>query len=197
MFFKSLGVTLHCTYCEEWTYLWRDFHNAITIIIGFSDIEEHVAVLLSELVYGAFSLFISRDDFAHSAILERLKKESKHYLPLVDATIDAAVQNRLFGYSDCILSHENALILQRLNEVFSVQCSSLFCCFLMGHCVVAATDGWWDLHIVDRQLLITLVQTSNSVPNDIAVYLPKKSPNVCSSFKLYLINYFGIMIVLF
>lgn len=139
---------------------------------------EDDAMLLSEMVYGAFSLFLSPDDFSHPGILERLKKESRHYLPLVDAVIEASVQNRLFGYSDCLLSPENAQILQRLNEIFSVQCGSLFCCFLMGNCVVAATDGWWDLNIVDRQLLITLVHTFNTPHNDIAVYLPKKSPNV-------------------
>lgn len=138
-------------------------------------------MLLSEMVYGAFSLFISRDDFSHPSILDRLKKESRHYLPLVDAAIDAAFQNCLFGYSDCILSQENAQILQRLNEIFSVQCGSLFCCFLIGHCVVAATDGWWDLHIVERKLLISLIQTSSTLQNDIAVYLPMKSPNVCNS----------------
>ncbi|XP_059224048.1 protein fuzzy homolog [Stomoxys calcitrans] len=182
MFFKSLGITLHKTYADNWTYLWQDFNNIITVIVCATGIDSNTLDLLPEMIYGAFCLFISRDEMAHPSFIERLKKESKHYLAIIDAILEASI-SQFLGLSNCLLSKENSQILQRLNNDFSSQCGSLFCCLLVGQKRIAAgTDGWWDLHIVDRQLLLILLQTMSSLQNDIAVYLPKKSPNVAYRF---------------
>uniref|UniRef100_A0A1B0BLQ3 FUZ/MON1/HPS1 first Longin domain-containing protein n=1 Tax=Glossina palpalis gambiensis TaxID=67801 RepID=A0A1B0BLQ3_9MUSC len=180
MFFKSLGVSLYTTYAESWTYLWKDFNGSITIIVCSSGVSENNIELLAELVFGAFSLFVSRDELSNSALLERLKKESKHYLPIIDAALEFCT-NQLLNFSYCLLSNDNAQILQRLNE-FSVRCGSLFCSLMVGQNIAVATEGWWDLHIVDRQLLQLLLYTSVNLQNDIAVYLPKKSPNIAFRF---------------
>uniref|UniRef100_A0A1A9ZVR7 FUZ/MON1/HPS1 first Longin domain-containing protein n=1 Tax=Glossina pallidipes TaxID=7398 RepID=A0A1A9ZVR7_GLOPL len=180
MFFKSLGVSLYTTYAETWTYLWKDFNGSITIIVCSSGVSENNIELLAELVFGAFSLFVSRDELSNSALLERLKKESKHYLPIIDAALEFCT-NQLLNFSYCLLSNDNAQILQRLNE-FSVRCGSLFCCLMVGQNIAVATEGWWDLNIVDRQLLQLLLYTSVNLQNDIAVYLPKKSPNIAFRF---------------
>ncbi|XP_058987184.1 protein fuzzy homolog [Musca domestica] len=181
MFFKSLGIRLNRTYAENWKYIWKDFDNSITIIICSVGIEDYVLDLLPEMVYGAFSLFISRDEMTHPTFAERLKKESKHYLPILDAILEAGI-SQFLGFSSCLLSTDNTHIVQRLNNDFSSQCGSLFCCLLVGQRIAAGTEGWWDLNIVDRQLLLLLLQTSCSLQNDIAVYLPKKSPNMAYRF---------------
>ncbi|XP_075151662.1 protein fuzzy homolog [Haematobia irritans] len=189
MFFKSVGITLHRTYADNWTYLWQDFNSVMTVIVCSTGVDESSLDLLPEMVYGAFCLFINREEMHHSTFLDGLKKESKHYLPILDAILEASL-NQFLGFSSCVLSPENAQISQRLNNDFSIQCGSLFCCLVVGQKKIAAgTDGWWDLHIVDRQLLLFLLQTSTSLQNDIAVYLPKKSPNVrYQLFMLYLVE---------
>ncbi|XP_037828767.1 protein fuzzy homolog isoform X2 [Lucilia sericata] len=181
MFFKSLGVALYTTYANNWTYVWHDFFNAITVIICSCGISRYTAELLPELIFGAFSLFISRDEMSHPSLLERLKKESKNYLRLIDGILDTCI-SQLLGFSNCLLSTENAQMLQFLNEEFSTQCGSLFCSLVVGHKIAVATEGWWDLDIIDRQLLILFLQTSSSLQNDVVVYLPKKSPNVAYRF---------------
>ncbi|KAI9577404.1 hypothetical protein GQX74_013647 [Glossina fuscipes] len=146
LFFKSLGMSLYTTYAESWTYLWKDFNGSITIIVCSSGVSENNIELLAELVFGAFSLFVNRDELSNSALMERLKKESKHYLPIIDAALEFCT-NQLLNFSHCLLSNDNAQILQRLNE-FS---------------------------------------------NDISVYLPKKSPNVCLYFLcFFLIELIGV-----
>ncbi|XP_061401650.1 protein fuzzy homolog [Musca vetustissima] len=181
MFFKSLGINLHKTYAENWKYLWKDFNNSITIIICSVGIDDYVLDLLPEMVYGSFSLFISQDEMAYPSFTERLKKESKNYIPILDAILEASI-SQFLGFSSCLLSTDNTHVLQRLNSDISSQCGSLFCCLLVGQRIAAATDGWWDLNIVDRQLLMFLLQTSCSLQNDVAVYLPKKSPNMAYRF---------------
>lgn len=185
MFFKSLGVKLYKTYANNWKYLWQDFNDTITVIVC-STIDNCVVDILPEMVFGAFGLFISLDEMRLPSFVERLKKESKHYLPILDAILEASI-SQFLGFSNCLLSIENVNILHRLND-FSSQCGSLFCCMIVGQRISAGTDGWWDLHIVDRQLLLFLLQTSCSLQNDIAVYLPKKSPNV----RIYYCYYYYI-----
>ncbi|KAI9577876.1 hypothetical protein GQX74_011063 [Glossina fuscipes] len=105
---------------ESWAYLWKDFNGSITIIVCSSGVSENNIELLAELVFGAFSLFVNRDELSNSALLERLKKESKHYLPIIDAALEFCT-NQLLNFSHCLLSNDNAQIIQRLNE-FSVRC---------------------------------------------------------------------------
>ncbi|XP_065370881.1 protein fuzzy homolog [Calliphora vicina] len=181
MFFKSLGVSLYTTYASNWTYVWHDFFNTITVIVCSCGVSNYTTERLPDLIFGAFSLFISRDEMSHPSLIERLKKESKNYLRLIDAILELYV-HQLLGFSSCLLSTENAQMLQCLNDEFSTQCGSLFCCLVVGHKIAVATEGWWDLDIVDRQLLLLFLQTSSSLQNDVVVYLPKKSPNVAYRF---------------
>ena len=194
MFFKSLGVDLYTTYANNWTYIWHDFCNMITVIVCSSGISNNATDLLPEIVFGVFSLFISRDEMSHYTLLERLKKESKNCLPVIDAALECCV-TQLLDYSTCLLSSQNAQMLQYLNEVFSAQCGSLFCCLVVGHKIAVATDGWWDLDIVDRQLLLLLLRTSSSLENNFTVYLPKKSPNVSTYIFFYILTYLKVYLI--
>lgn len=92
------------------------------------------------------------------------------------------IDSDLLKCSDCILPNDGLQILARLNE-FSEQIGSPFCCVVVSRQkIVAGTEGWWDLNVVDRKLLITLLSVSNTNQVDVPVYLPKKSPNIAYRF---------------
>lgn len=92
------------------------------------------------------------------------------------------IDSDLLKLSDCIIPSGGTEILSRLNE-FSEQVGSPFCCVVMSRQkIVAGTEGWWDLNVIDRKLLITILGVSNSVQVDVPVYLPKKSPNIAYRF---------------
>lgn len=101
--------------------------------------------------------------------------------PIVDKIIEN-IDSDFMKLVDCIIPSGGTDILARLNE-FSEQVGSPFCCVVMSRQkIVAGTEGWWDLHVIDRKLLLTILSVTNSVQVDVPVYLPKKSPNIAYRF---------------
>ncbi|XP_017475914.1 PREDICTED: protein fuzzy homolog isoform X2 [Rhagoletis zephyria] len=180
MFFKSLGITLQVTYSEDWTYVWRDFHNAVTLIVCARSMSEAVLQSLADVVFGAIALFVNYKELVDLTLLDRMKKEARNYVPLVDAALEACT-TRILGFTDCILSTENQQLAQRLND-FSDLCGSLFCCLVVGNNVAVGTEGWWDLDPIDRELLLLLLNSSSTIQNDVPVYLPKRDSTLAYRF---------------
>lgn len=102
------------------------------------------------------------------------------YYPILDKLLESA-ETDLLNLSDCILTNENSQMLYRLNE-FSEQIASPFCTVLLHQKILVGTEGWWDLDVIDRKLLITVIQSSNKPFPDVPVYLPKKNPNIAYRF---------------
>lgn len=97
--------------------------------------------------------------------------------PIVDKFIEN-IDTELLKFSDCIIPSDGVQILAKLNE-FSEQIGSPFCCLVVSRQKIAAgTEGWWDLNVIDRKLLIATLNVHNTPQVDIPVYLPKKSPNI-------------------
>ncbi|XP_053961073.1 protein fuzzy homolog [Anastrepha ludens] len=180
MFFKSLGITLQVTYSEDWTYIWRDFHNAVTLIVCGRSMTEGILQSLAEIVFGAIALFVNYNELVDLTLLDRMKKEARNYVPLIDAALEACT-TRILGFTECILSVENQQLTQRLND-FSGLCGSLFCCLVVGNSVAVGTEGWWDLDPIDRELLLLLLNSASTLQNDVPVYLPKRDATLAYRF---------------
>lgn len=101
--------------------------------------------------------------------------------PIVDKFIEN-IDSELLKFSDCIIPNDGTQILVKLNE-FSDQIGSPFCCVVISRQKIAAgTEGWWDLNVIDRKLLITTLNVNGSAQVDVPVYLPRKSPNIAYRF---------------
>lgn len=181
MFCKSQGVTLKTTYLDDGLVVWREFENCITLIVAAKGIPETVINDLMELVFNAMVFSLSLNELRHNKNAEHLKRELMPYYPIIDKLMDS-VDTDLLRFTDCILTNEAAAIADKLNE-FSQRIGSPFCCMLGYHKVLAGTEGWWDLHAIDRKLLITLLSAA-TIPNpqDYPVFLPRKSPNIAYRF---------------
>lgn len=204
MFCKSQGVHLQNTHLDDGTLIvWKEFENSFTMIgIGKGYTEKILRDLL-EIVFNATIFTIGLNEVKHNQNAEQFKRELKVSLtadawntqtlkpcfplfcqncyPIVDKLIEN-IDADLLKFSDCIIPSSGTEILQRLNE-FSEQIGSPFCCVVVSrHKIVAGTDGWWDLNVIDRKLLITMLSATTAPQLDVPVYLPKKSPNIAYRF---------------
>ncbi|XP_037031297.1 protein fuzzy homolog [Bradysia coprophila] len=180
MFCKSQGVNIRTTYMDDGVIVWREFENCVTMIGAAKGITEDVLNNLLEYAFNAMIFCVSLSELKHNKNVEQLKRELKSYFPILDKLLESA-ETDFLKFSDCILTNENAQILLRLNE-FSDQIGSPFCTVLLHHKILVGTEGWWDLDVVDRKLLITTIQSSNKPFPDVPVYLPKKNPNIAYRF---------------
>ncbi|XP_058061143.1 protein fuzzy homolog [Anopheles bellator] len=180
MFCKSKGIDLPITYLEESTVMWKEYEGTI-VMIGISrDITEKTLRHLLDYSYQAMVFCVGIQSIKKIKNIDRFKRELKHYYPLVDQLLEV-VDSDLFRYVDCVLCTESAGMLAKLNE-FSVQIGSPFCALLVRQRIACGTEGWWDLDVVDRKLLMLLLNASATIQQDVPVYLPKKSPNIAYRF---------------
>lgn len=184
MFCKSQGVTLKTTYIDDGLVVWREFENCITLIVSAKGIPLRVINDLMELVFSSMVFSVSLNGLRHNKNVEQLKRELKPYYPIIDKLLDSSLDMDLLKFSDCIMSNESNQLNEKLSE-FSSRIGSPFCCLLAYHKILVGTEGWWDLNVIDRKLLITLLSsgaTNISNPPDYPVFLPCKSPNIAYRF---------------
>lgn len=178
MFCKNQGVDLTKTTLDDGLIVWQEFDdNFLFIGIGNGGgVQEQCLRKLLELAYHAIILLIGQSGLQLVHNPERLKRELKYVLPLMDLLLEE-LHSGLIGFSDCILSNENQTLLGKLVD-FSEQFGSPYACLMVRNKIAVATDGWWDLNGIDRKLLNIMLQTATTLQMDVPVYLPKKSPTV-------------------
>lgn len=186
MFCKNQGVHLNKTQLEDGLIVWQEFdENLLFIGIASGGVPEKSIRHLLELAYHGIVMLVGQSGLeAMGQNPERLKRELKHALPVMDKLL-LEMDAGLIGFTECILSNDNQVLLEKLSE-FSDQLGSPYACLLVRNKIAVATEGWWDLNAVDRKLLNIMLQTGdgagqNTMQLDVPVYLPKKSPNVSSS----------------
>lgn len=195
MFCKNQGVHLNKTHLEDGLIVWQEFDENLLFIGIASGVPEHSLRLLLELSYHAIVLLLGQNGLETLGINpERLKRELKHALPIIDQLL-LEVDSGLVAFTECILSNENQVLLEKLSE-FSDRFGSPYACLIVRGKIAVATEGWWDLNAIDRKLLDVMLQTS-TMPLDVPVYLPKKSPNVRSTTPIHIRTFLPLTSPLF
>ena len=180
MFCKSQNVDLQMTYFEDGFIIWKEYDSTITMIGIAKGITEKVLRHLLDYSYMAMIFCVGIQSVKNIKNIDRFKRELKNCYPIIDNLLELA-ETDLLMYSDCILCPENLNLAIKLNE-FSSQIGAPFCALMVRSKLAVATEGWWDLDIIDRKLLMVQLNASNTVQQDIGVFLPKKSPVSLFSF---------------
>uniref|UniRef100_A0A182J7N3 Fuzzy n=1 Tax=Anopheles atroparvus TaxID=41427 RepID=A0A182J7N3_ANOAO len=180
MFCKSQGVDLPISYLEDSMIMWKEYEGTIVMIGIARDITEKTLRHLLDYSYQAMVFCVGIQSIKKIKNIDRFKRELKNYYPLIDQLLEV-VECDLFRYVDSVLCSESMSMLTKLNE-FSVQVGSPFCAILVRQRVACGTEGWWDLDVIDRKLLMLLLNASSTIQQDVPVYLPKKSPGIAYRF---------------
>uniref|UniRef100_A0A023EQ89 Putative secreted protein n=1 Tax=Aedes albopictus TaxID=7160 RepID=A0A023EQ89_AEDAL len=180
MFCKSQNVDLSITYLEEGMIIWKEYDGTLMMIGIAKGITEKVLRNLMDFSYYSMVFCVGIAAIKKIKNIDRFKRELKNCYTLIDQLLEV-VESDFFRYNEAVLCPESMAMLVKLNE-FSVQIGSPFCSILIRQKVACGTEGWWDLDIVDRKLLMVLLNASSTIQQDVPVFLPKKSPGIAYRF---------------
>ncbi|XP_075237279.1 fuzzy planar cell polarity protein-like protein [Lycorma delicatula] len=194
MFCKSHQVLMKYTQSKDFTVVWKDFEDSVTLIVTASTTDDSILDELLVSIFNTIVLTVGLDEVknARTKNIERFKRDLRVCYPLIDrlletvdllgdrTTSSCGLLNHtdLLGFVETVLCNE-ALQLKSCLDAFSECIESLFACFFLGNCIAVATAGWWELTIEERKLLTLLIECfDNCTSTDMPVFLPCKSPSV-------------------
>ncbi|RZC40534.1 fuzzy -like protein, partial [Asbolus verrucosus] len=190
MFGKSQNIKLLDTLTEDYTVVWKEFHDSLVLIGISSGCTVEILTKTLNSIFNAVVLIVGIEEIKSQRNIERLKRELRICYPVIDRLLDSLdcgdSSNRhssdLVGMAETILCPENHLI-QIVLDSFTECVDSLFSCVLIHGKIAAATNSWWSLNPEEIKLLSLLALAENTTSSkDIPVFLPYKSPGVAFRF---------------
>ena len=177
LFCKTQNVGLDMTeFDENGLVIWKEFESLLFIGIS-TNLTEKVLRNLIEKSFLAMVLHVGINEVKNMKNVDRFKRDLRSsYFQIVEKLMEFS-ETDLLEYNESILCHEAEAIQEKLIE-FSVQTSSPYSFILSKNRLICATEGFYDLHVTDRKMLILLLTQSSALQKDFPIFLPKKSPTV-------------------
>jgi protein fuzzy len=165
------------TFDDSGIIIWKEY-EANLLFIGISTTStEKVLKSLIEKAFQAMVLHVGINEIQNMKNVDRFKRDLKSsYFQIVEKLMEIA-ENDFLDFNECILCNEAEHIHEKLIE-FSQQTFSPYCFILSRNRLICATEGFYDLDVNDRKLLILMLTQSSAIQKDFPIFLPYKSPNV-------------------
>ncbi|XP_076672762.1 fuzzy planar cell polarity protein-like protein [Andrena cerasifolii] len=201
MFLKSQDVELLSTDLPDTTIVWKEFEQSVTLIVIANGTTKYVLYKFLDAIFAAMILFVGIEELKNARNIEKLKKDMRLCGPIVDSLLQClnvgdgiCSKTDIVNMTECMICPENNLLLTCL-EGYTECLDSVYGCILIHGCLAVATDGWWNLHPIERKLLIIAVAAEGiCTTRDIPVFLPYKSPNVAFRLvSLTLVNHIEVL----
>lgn len=156
--------------------IWKEYESLLFIGIS-TNLTEKVLKNLIGKSFQAMVLHVGINEIKSMTNVDRFKRDLKSsYFQLVEKLMEFA-ESDLLDYNESILCIEAEGIQEKLVE-FSAQTFSPYCFILSRNRLICATEGFYDLHVTDRKLLILLLAQSSALQKDFPIFLPNKSPTI-------------------
>lgn len=156
--------------------IWKEYESLLFIGIS-TNLTEKVLRNLIEKSFLGMVLHVGINEIKNMRNVDRFKRELRSsYFQIVEKLMEFA-ETDLLDFNESILCHEAEEIQEKLVE-FSQQTSSPYSFILSQKRLICGTEGFYDLHVCDRKLLILLLTQSSALQKDFPIFLPMKSPLV-------------------
>lgn len=164
------------TFDDNGLVYWKVFDSNLLFIGISTNLTEKALKHLVEMAFQAMIFNVGIIEVQSMRNVERFKRDLKSsYFQLVEKLMDITEND--FCENESILCSEAGAIHEKLIE-FSQQIFSPYTCILSRNRLICATEGFYDLDVSDRKLLILLLSSSSALQKDFPIFLPKKSPTV-------------------
>lgn len=177
LFCKTQNVGLTSTnFDENGLIIWKEYESLLFIGIS-TNLTEKVLRSLIEKSFQAMVLHVGTNEIKNIRNVDRFKRDLKSsYFQIVEKLLEFA-ETDLLDYNESILCNEAEAIHEKLVE-FSELTFSPYCFVLSRNRLICATEGFYDLQVSERKLLIILLTQSSALQKDFPIFLPNKSPTI-------------------
>lgn len=156
--------------------IWKEYESLLFIGISTNLTEKTLRSLIDKS-FQAMILHIGSNEIKNIRNVDRFKRDLKSsYFQIIEKLMELS-ENDLLDYNESILCYEAGAIQEKLNA-FSEQTFSPYCFVLSRNRLICATEGFYDLNVIDRKLLILLLTQSSALQKDFPIFLPHKSPTI-------------------
>lgn len=156
--------------------IWKECESLLFIGIS-TNLTEKVLRSLIDKSFQAMVLHVGIDEVKNVKNIDRFKRDLKSsYFQIIEKLMELS-ETDLLDLNESILCNEAEAIHEKLNE-FSLQTFSPYCFILSRKRLICATEGFYDLDVTERKLIILLLTQSSALQKDFPVFLPNKSPTI-------------------
>ncbi|XP_050442276.1 protein fuzzy homolog [Adelges cooleyi] len=170
--FKTIRTDKHC-------FVWHNVANSL-VIAGIGDLNECTISSCLKLISCLIKMMVGEENISIKNT-DRLKREIKPCIPIIDHLSNilrsGSIEKNLISSIEVQSLKENKVIQSCLCSWSEIICSDL-CWIIVDKKVCAATNDWWNLHINDRKLLVTIIISNCYELNtsaDFPIFLPHLS----------------------
>lgn len=176
------NVQFKAIHTDKHSFIWHAIGDSL-ILAGIGDLNDSTIKIGLELISTLIKMIIG-DENIYNKNADRIKREIKPCLPIIDyilrSSTSVTIEKHLINIIETQSMKDNKAINNCLYNWAETICSDL-CWVIVDKKLSAATKDWWDLHISDRKLLITIILANcydQITSADIPIFLPHSSTKV-------------------
>ncbi|BES87471.1 establishment or maintenance of cell polarity [Nesidiocoris tenuis] len=182
LFGKSKELILKSAESEHYNVIWEEYDDSIILVCVAPKTGVDLAREVIEKIYHAIIMFVGDAQIRNLKNVEPFKKMVRRAYPVIDCIMECfdlennEMNPSMLGLVETTMCRESKTLKVAM-DAFVDTIGTHHGFLTIEGCVAVATDGWWSISPIEKQILSLIIRTkSNCTSFDVPIYLPYTCP---------------------